>query len=120
MNMDQVPQVVAEVEPFPKQAAAIWDDREREEFIDFIARHSGAGEEIPGTGGLRKVRWSRKGMGKRGGARVVYFYYNTSAPIFLLAVYAKAQQEDLLPREKAALRKVTAAIKANLKGRQRR
>jgi hypothetical protein len=117
--MDQIPQVVVEVEPFPKHAAAIWDDREREEFIDFIARHNEAGEEIPGTGGLRKVRWSRKGMGKRGGARVVYFYYNTRAPIYLLAVYAKANQEDLLPHEKAALRTVAAAIKAKLKARER-
>lgn len=64
MEIEKVPQVVVEVDPFPKQAVAIWDDDERQEFIDFIARHGEAGEEIPGTGGLRKVRWSRKGMGK--------------------------------------------------------
>jgi hypothetical protein len=116
--MNKVPQVVVEVEPFPKHAAAIWDDRERGDFIDFIARHNEAGEEIPGTGGLRKVRWSRKGMGKRGGVGVVYFHYKITAPIHLLAVYAKAKQEDLLPHEKAALRTVAAAIKANLKARE--
>jgi hypothetical protein len=120
MNMDEVPQVVAEVDPFPRQAAAIWDDREREEFIDFIARHSEAGDEIPGTGGMRKVRWSRKGMGKRGGTRVIYYFYNKHVPIYLLAAYAKAEQEDLSAREKATFREYVAVLKAELRARQRR
>jgi hypothetical protein len=119
MNMDQAPQVVVEVDPFPRQADAIWDDIEREEFIDFIARHSEAGDEIPGTGGVRKVRWSRKGMGKRGGARVIYYYYNTSAPIFLLSVYAKGEKADLSSHEKSALRKVVAAIRAEVRARHK-
>jgi len=45
-----------------------------EEFVDFIAANPLAGQVIPGTGGLRKIRWSRPGMGKRGGVRVIYFY----------------------------------------------
>jgi len=119
MNMHQAPQVVVEVDPFPRHSAAIWDDREREEFIDFIARHCEAGDEIKQTGGLRKVRWSRKGMGKRGGARVVYYYYNKSAPVYLLNVYAKAKQEDLSAEEKAAFRRIVAALKTELKKRHR-
>jgi hypothetical protein len=119
MDVPKTPQVVIEVSPFPKQADAIWDDREREEFIDFIARHSEVGDEIPGAVGLRKVRWSRKGMGKRGGARVVYYYYNTSEPIFLLSVYTKAQKADLSASEKTALRRVVAAIKAEVRARQK-
>ena len=72
MAMQRIPNVVVELESFIRGAAALWDDREREEFIDFISLHSDVGEIIPGTGGLRKVRWSRQGMGKRGGARVIY------------------------------------------------
>jgi hypothetical protein len=119
MTMDKTPQVVAEVDPFPRQADAIWDDQDREAFIDFIARHSEAGDEIPGTGGVRKVRWSRKGMGKRGGARVIYYYYSADVPLYLLAVYAKAKQEDLSANEKAMFRKYVAVLKAQLKARQR-
>ena len=63
---------VIETPIFQKYAAEIWQDDEREEFIAWIAGHPEAGEVIQGTGGLRKVRWSRQGMGKRGGARVIY------------------------------------------------
>ena len=104
------------MDPFPRRASAIWDDREREEFIDFISRHGEVGEEIPETGGVRKVRWARKGMGKRGGARVIYYYYNQTAPVYLLTVYAKAEKEDLSSDEQTMFRKVVRAIKTELKG----
>jgi hypothetical protein len=65
------------------------------------------------------VRWSRKGIGKRGGARVVYFYYNTPVPIYVLAAYAKAKQEDLSPTEKATLSKYVAILKAEWRSRKR-
>jgi len=116
--MHEVPIVVVEVDPFPRRAAAIWKERDHEEFIDFIARNREAGERIPGTGGLRKVRWSRQGMGKSGGARVIYYYDNVSAPLYLLTVYAKAQQDDLSAREKAAFRKLVQVLKSELKERR--
>jgi hypothetical protein len=110
MDTHRVPQVGIEVDPFPRRASSIWDDQEREEFINFISLHGEVGEEIPGTGGVRKVRWSRKGMGKRGGARVIYYYYNPSAPVYLLTVYAKSEKEDLSPDEKKVFQKVVRAI----------
>jgi hypothetical protein len=58
-------------------------------------------------------------MGKRGGARIVYYYYDTSVPIYLLAAYAKAKQEDLSAHEKATFRKYVAVLKAELKARHR-
>lgn len=64
---------VAETEIFQRYAAAIWSESERLEFIEWIAANPLAGDVIPGSGGCRKVRWSRAGMGKRGGARVIYF-----------------------------------------------
>lgn len=50
---------------------------------------------IPATGGLRKVRWSRSGMGKRGGARVIYLTRNAKGEIVLLTVYANAEHDNL-------------------------
>lgn len=58
-------------------------------------------------------------MGKRGGARVVDYYYDTSVRIYLLAAYAKAQKEDLSPHEKATFRKYVAVLKAKLQARRR-
>ena len=64
---------VIETPLFERHAAAIWSISQRNAFIDYIAEHPDAGDVIPGTYGLRKVRWSRSGMGKRGGARVIYW-----------------------------------------------
>jgi hypothetical protein len=62
---------VAETAPFVRQAEKIWSDTEREEFVGYIAANPRAGDVIPETGGIRKVRWGRRGSGKRGGARVI-------------------------------------------------
>jgi hypothetical protein len=60
---------VIETESFIKQAAALWSSAEPDDLKDYVARNPLAGDEMPGTGGLRKLRWRRAGMGKRGGAR---------------------------------------------------
>ena len=66
----QAPITVAETPLFLRQAASVWDEAEHEAFVTFIASHPTAGDVIPDTGGVRKVRWMRAGGGKRGGARV--------------------------------------------------
>lgn len=58
---------IIETEIFKRYAESIWRDDERQEFITWLAANPLAGDVIPGCGGLRKVRWSRGGMGKRGG-----------------------------------------------------
>ena len=83
---------------------AIWTDDERDEFVLFIAGNPQAGDVIPETGGVRKLRWSKAGTGKRGGVRVIYFYHDAGRPLYLLMVYAKARQENLDPDEKRAVR----------------
>lgn len=118
-GMYDIPHSVVETEPFLKRAADIWTEEERQDFVDFIASNRMAGDEIPGTGGLRKVRWSRAGMGKRGGARVIYYYYDEAAPIYLLWVYAKGTQEDLTPKEKALLSKLANELKSINKERRK-
>jgi len=106
---------VAETPLFVRQAAAVWGDDERFEFISFIAANPEAGDLIPDTGGVRKVRWSVAGSGKRGGVRVVYYYHDARRPLYLLLVYAKARQEDLSPDEKRAVRELTARLKGKRK-----
>jgi hypothetical protein len=105
---------VAETPLFVRQAAAVWDEEDREAFVSFIARTAEIGVVIPDTGGVRKVRWARPGSGKRGGARVIYFYRDTHTPLYLLMVYAKSRQADLTPREKRTVRELVQ----RLKGRQ--
>jgi hypothetical protein len=102
---------VAETPLFLRQARDVWDDAERDEFVNFIARHPEIGDVIPDTGGVRKVRWSRAGSGKRGGSRVIYFYHDEERPLYLLMVYAKARQENLTPDEKRAVRKFVGVLK---------
>ena len=66
---------------------------------------------IPETGGVRKIRWTRAGSGKRGGVRVVYFYQHAGRPLYLLMVYAKASREDLTADEKRTVRALAAVLK---------
>jgi hypothetical protein len=105
------PITVAETPLFVRQAETVWDEAEREAFVNFIARNPAAGDVIPDTGGVRKIRWARAGAGKRGGARVVYFYHDAGRPLYLLMVYAKARQEDLTAEQKQTVRRLAAVLK---------
>ena len=95
------PITVVEVEPFSTKARQVWDEEEKLEFIGFVAHNPDAGDFMPGTGGVRKIRWARRGVGKRGGVRVVYYYHNESMPLFLLSLYSKSEKSDLRPKKKA-------------------
>lgn len=75
----------------------VWSDAERDTFVAWIAEYPEAGDVIPHTTGLRKVRFSRQGMGKRGGARVIYYLRNRAGEVVLLLVYAKAKFDNLRP-----------------------
>ena len=66
---------------------------------------------IPGTGGIRKLRWSGSGRGKRGSIRTIYFYHAGPGAVYLLTVYAKSDREDLTPGDKKAWSKLVARIK---------
>lgn len=95
---------VAETPVFVRYASEVWSDAERQEFISFIAANPEAGDIIRGSGGCRKVRWSRSGTGKSGGARVIYFLA-TEGTVWLLIVYSKAKFENLPASFLAQLKK---------------
>ena len=95
---------VIETPEFIAWSFKVWSDAECAEFIEWIAENALAGDVIPGAGGLRTVRWTRQGMGKRGGARVIYFNRLASGEIVLLLVYAKAKFDNLRPEFLVQLR----------------
>ncbi|MEQ1888105.1 MAG: type II toxin-antitoxin system RelE/ParE family toxin [Alphaproteobacteria bacterium] len=105
------PVTVVETVTFLRQADKIWPEDERLALVDFIARNPESGDLIPDTGGVRKMRWGRQGSGKRGGARVVYFYHHIEAPVYLLLAYAKAQREDMNTDEKRMVSDIAAILK---------
>jgi hypothetical protein len=111
-EVERVPITVVEVEPFPAKAARVWNDEERLAFISFIANSPDAGDLIPGSGGVRKVRWSRPGMGKRGGVRVIYYFHDESIPLFLLTVYPKNRTENLSAAEFKAIKQVVSVLRS--------
>lgn len=86
---------VAETTIFSADAKSILSDLERSEFVSWIAVNPDAGAVIPGSGGCRKVRWARSGMGKSGGARIIYFNRLDSGIIWLLVIYAKAVRGNI-------------------------
>ena len=72
--------------------------------VAFIGSNPEAGELIPETGGVRKVRWALAGKGKRGGARVIYYYHSERLPVFLLAAYAKNEKANLSKAERNGMK----------------
>jgi len=90
---------VIETPTFQKQAASLWTADEHDAFIEFIASNPEAGDVIPGADGARKVRWQRPGMGKRGGARVIYFHLVNDEVVLLVMVYAKAERVNVRPKD---------------------
>ena len=85
---------VYETETFKKQADKIWSEDERLAFVTYISDNSVIGDVIPNADGARKIRWTIKGKGKRGGVRVIYF--NVSADLIcLVAIYKKTEQANI-------------------------
>lgn len=86
---------IFETPTFVTEAAKIWAEDERLAFFSWIASDPDAGVVIAGSGGCRKVRWSRPGMGKRGGTRVIYFTRLAAGELCMLLVYPKAERDNI-------------------------
>lgn len=92
------------------------DDSRQEMEAAIVADPIGA-PVVPGTGGIRKLRWAGSGRGKRGGIRTIYFHHSGSEAIYMLTAYAKAARDDLSPADKKALIRLVAAIKEEEKAK---
>ena len=86
---------IIELPTFSADAKSIWDEAERGEFCAWLAQNPNAGDVIPGSGGCRKVRWMRRGVGKSGGVRVIYFNRLENGVIYLMVIYAKSVRGNI-------------------------
>jgi hypothetical protein len=86
---------VVESPIFQKLRPLYWDEDERAEFAAYIASSPEAGDVIRGSGGVRKVRWSRAGTGKSGGVRVIYLLRLAEGEVYLLTLFAKSVHDNL-------------------------
>jgi hypothetical protein len=105
-----VEMVFVELTPFIAFRQAHWSDNELRELQNFLLASPDAGKVIRGSNGLRKLRWSLPGHGKRGGARVIYYRYVEGERLYLIYAYAKAMQEDLTPEQVAVLAELMKEI----------
>jgi hypothetical protein len=87
--------IVAETEVFSRYARDYWIEDKREAFAVWIAERHNAGGVVRGSGGCRKIRWTRKGIGKSGGVRVIYYNMLEDETIWLLLIYAKNKHENI-------------------------
>lgn len=109
---------VAETPTFTRQSDKLFNEVEKRELIDFLAENPLSGDEIPGTGGVRKVRFAASGRGKRGGARIIYYYLDDDMPVYALLAYAKNAKTDMTADDKKAVRLLTKALKMARKERR--
>lgn len=77
----------------------------------YLIDHPDAGDVIPGSGGVRKLRWAAKGKGKRGGARIIYLYVVVAGRVYLIRCYGNNVKADLSGDEKKQLRQIAAHLK---------
>ncbi|MEX9253886.1 type II toxin-antitoxin system RelE/ParE family toxin [Pseudenterobacter timonensis] len=93
-----------ELQGFSKRRHELLPDDEFRAFQECLIDDPEAGATIAGTGGFRKIRWSRPGMGKRGGVRVIYYNVTRKGRIYLALIYPKNEQDELTESQKAMLK----------------
>ena len=87
--------VIIETPIFTKQIKALLQDDSYAALQELIRLHPGSGDIVSGSGGLRKLRWKAEGRGKRGGIRVIYYWFVAGDLAYMLLAYAKNEQEEL-------------------------
>ena len=117
----RVPIVVAETEPFLREARKLFDEAELEKLRDHAALFRELGQLIKETGGLRKTRWAtNNNKGKSHGARIIYYYGGDHMPLYLIAVYPKSKRATLSNAAKKAARKLVATLKKEFEPKSRK
>jgi len=103
--------IFIESKAFEKLREKYLDDESYRDLQNFLVLQPLSGDVIQGTGGLRKLRWSAKGKGKRGGIRTIYLYLTEKNHIHFLTVYVKNEMSDLTPDEKKILKRMVKELK---------
>lgn len=98
--------VIIETPIFTRRIQDILRDDEYRLLQAQLVQRPDAGKIIPGSGGLRKLRWSASGRGKRGGARVIYYWLVSDEVILMLFAFFKNEQADITPDQLKQLKKL--------------
>lgn len=107
----------------PEVQASVWKllcDEKLSLLIDDLTCNPAVGDLIPGTGGVRKLRWGLEGRGKRGGTRVIYFCHDTDVPLFALTAHAKSERSDLSQADRNEFRVLTGLLVEAYRKRRRK
>ena len=96
-----------ETNQFARRSPKHWSSGDLDEFTTYIAGHPQAWDVVADSGGVRKVRWMSQGRGKRGGARIIYFYHSSEMP---LDFYAKGEKDNLDSHDNKQLRMMVQTI----------
>jgi hypothetical protein len=109
-----------EASAFTRYVHGYLDDESYRALQAELAANPDRGEVIPGSGGFRKVRWAdtRRGKGRRGGLRVIYFYFEFEQQIWLMTLYGKNEAADLTTKEKKVL-KTAIGLEAKVRSKKR-
>jgi hypothetical protein len=107
------PHTVVETPAYLSKAARLMGEEERAEVVDMLAANPRLGKLIKGTGGLRKARVGLGGRGKRGGARVIYWFHSDDCPAVLLWVFAKNEADDLTSAQRESLARAAEGLLAD-------
>lgn len=113
-----VPISVVETPEFLSATRKLMSDEDRALLVDYLAYNPTSGDLIPGTGGVRKLRWGLEGRGKRGGARVIYFHHDAGMPLFALTAFAKNARTDLSQQDRNDFRQLTTLLVEAFKRRK--
>jgi len=107
---------IVETEQFIKESEKLLSESEKSQLFEYLAKNPKKGDLIPGTGGVRKLRFANKGKGKRSGVRVIYYFYNENNPVFLFDIYGKNQTIDLSNEDKKILYSIVKEMKNFMQG----
>ena len=94
-----------ETSAFTRRIVEIMEDEEYRLLQLALMKKPEAGAIVPGAGGMRKIRWGIPGRGKRGGARVVYYWHAGDEQFFMLLAYTKNERDDMTPDQMKALKR---------------
>ena len=102
--------LIAETPTFARQADELFCEDEKRELIDILAQDPLAGEEVPGTNGIRKLRFAVAGEGRRGAGRAIYYYRDEGIPIYALLACAQSASTEMTLAESRAVSGLAVAL----------
>jgi hypothetical protein len=101
--------VIVETSVFTRQVLDLLADEEYRQLQLILVSRPDIGKIIPGSGGLRKMRWAARGQGKRSGVRVIYYWAVAHDRVLMLFMYPKSERDDLTPTQIKMLREIVEA-----------